>query len=254
MLFNMAIDRFKANLVPLILVGIVAAALTQVPVFIIVAVFGLGTVMAMLENPMQAASLAQNPEAVLQVVAGVMAGAFVAMIVFWLTNAVAQGSIFSAIRDANQGRTPDVSTALKEGVRLFSRFVLFSLLVGLTTLVLMVFFMIPIIGWIAALVLGLPLWAAFGYYAPYALVSEELGAMEAYGRGWRALTKAFGTSFVTGLVLLGVAIVFSIVGLIGAVLGPLSIVVSVALSGVQMAFAGVYASVTFDEKVRSLVG
>lgn len=248
-MLSQALDRFGKNFGSLFLVGLVANLILMVPMMILAlfagatALFG---AMSTSTNPMMDPSDITSVLSMFGAMIGVFFLMFIAAVVLTPISLVAQ---VAAVRDVMAGNTPQVGACLSEGFRSWGRGLgyvfLMYLVMGVALVVLSVLHFIIIIGTIAWIAIALVMMVAF-LYGLYAMVSEDLGVGEAFGRAWSGLFKRLGDHFGAAGVLFLIWLVLFVIAII-PILGQIALLV---LSFVITPFFILYAAIRYETNVK----
>ncbi len=221
---------------PLFLVGLIGAAVIMLPIMVI-------------------SSLVEFPETVLELtnpfaLAGVL-GAFVLIaLVGFVLYPLAWGGQAAAVRDVLAGATVQVGHFFQSATRFYARLLVYSILVGLTWFAFAIINVIPVLGQVLFFVAAICLGPAFLFFAPYALVSEELTASAAYRLAWRCVTRRFTEVLVSGLVLTGLGIALSILSALMGLVPVLGTLMHLAMAAAATPFLLLYMAMRYTAGIR----
>lgn len=245
---------YARHALPLILIGLMAAILPVLPMFAVGLAMG-GWVLLQAGN-LYSPMMAEPPFLLLLwMIPAVLASIFIAP--FSLAGQMA------AIRDSVAEDRVGVGRFFAGGAAHYGRMLRYMLLalltlIGLHLLLVIIFFVPlrshPVLALAVivplALLLMLAMGPAFMTFAPYAVVADGLGARQAYGLAWKALSRRFGAVLRTGLAMVGLSLLASVINVALSTLGVAGTIAGFVVMAAFHPFLSLYIVVRYLQTVR----
>lgn len=209
-ILSVAFDVYKANATKLIMiVAIVVVPLSFISAFLSGVVFAPKTTTGtILGQPIEFI----EPRSIWIIALSTLA----TMMIAWVIGAILQAALMRGAALASLGDPVDVEASYKYGFRRWGSVILIALLVGLVVAAGFLLIIIPILGWIAAVV-----WLVFAgtmlAVAIPALVVENRRGTEAMSRSWELVKGHFWHAL--GVIVVASIIAGIVAGIIGAIGG-----------------------------------
>lgn len=233
-----AFDRYSKNLLPLVLVGLIAAVILAVPGWIL-GIMGMGAVLSL---PLLATGVS-----VMAWVAAVLGALLLAAVLALFLAPLAQAGLVGAVRDVLAGNPVEPRAFFSQAARTYVPFLLYTLMAGLTWIGFGLINIIPILGTLAYFAAMVCMGSAFFVFAPYAMLNEGLSPGEAYRLAWQCVTKRFGDTALNGVIMSACVLVMFAVGRILAVL---PIIGGLAVGAFAWPFIYLFLSMRYMANVR----
>lgn len=209
---------------PLIFIPMLAASIFSA----LVGLIFVGSAVPMLQN-MSADQIANNPEQALAGAGAAAGGMFLFSIISGFVGLITHSMTVGMADIAFQGE----KASLKNGwERIISRIVpviIASILMGIFVGLGLILLVLP----------GIIL-AFFLMFTLIAVVVSDLGAFQAIGRSFKTVGKNFGATFVTFLVIIGLAIITGLLNFIISLIPVLGIVLSMIVFAVFTGFVTIF--------------
>lgn len=222
-----------------------------VMVILAVATIGPGLLSTIQSTAMMGAE--PDPMMLFQMVGSFFLFFAIAMVVGLVVGGLIFGGMLGTVVAYRRGEQVSLGLFWEYATRYFGRFLGLMFLAGLInfgiSIASMILMIIPVVGWLAGMLIQLTATVYLSIYAGYLIVSEEMGVMDAIGASFRALFRNIGEAALAGLVFLGMSFAVGITALIN-IIPLIGQVIFLGVILMYMPFITYYFIERFETNVR----
>lgn len=255
MIFQNVWNRFTGDWKSFLMIGL-GPFLIGLGTLIVMVILGIATMGPSLFSTIQSAAAfgtEPDPTTILRMIGSFFLFFGLVMVMSLVVGGLIYGGMMGTVVAYRLGEQVSLGLFWENATRYFGRFLGLMFLVGLismgVSMVSMILMIIPILGWIAVMLIQLTMSVYLSIYAGYLIVADDLGVIDAIGAAFRALFRNIGEAIMAGLVLLGMSFAIGFIALIN-ILPIIGQIIFLGVILIYMPFITYYFVERFETNIR----